>query len=247
MLTYSPANAKTKSLYDVESLRPFLAKKRKVYSLDMRSGHDCPGAKDCKSCVVKCPKSVNRSGFRIEDGPHTEFRCFSASQEIVFPALRKMRERNSAAMHKMRGWKAHRDLILNTLPKNIGVLRYHVGGDWFRESYLRGAIAAADARPDVLFYSYTKSLPFLLRLPMDNPSLGIMRPNFLLTASRGGKWDHLIDDLQLRLDLKLDHDDSHAATFGGDFALLIHGVQPKGSEASAALSALKGEGSYARK
>jgi hypothetical protein len=32
-----------------------------------------------------------------------------------------------------------------------------------------------------------------------------------------------------------------------DFALLIHGTQPKGSEAATALKALKGKGSYSRK
>lgn len=257
MLTYSPANAKTKALYEVERIAKYLQDGRKVYSLDMRSGHDCPGAKNCKSCVV--PSTANKSGFAIQDGPHCEFRCFSASQEIVYPAVRKLRKRNSLAMHKMRGWKRHRDLILSTLPNNIGVLRFHVGGDFFRESYFQGAVAASEERPDVLFYAYTKSLPYLLHTPMNCPQLGMMRDNFMLTASRGGKWDHLIDDLNLReavvvyselettqRDLKLDHDDSHAATHGGDFALLIHGVQPKGSEASAALSALKGKGSYAR-
>jgi hypothetical protein len=47
--------------------------------------------------------------------------------------------------------------------------------------------------------------------------------------------------------LFIDHDDSHAAASGNhSFALLLHGVQPAGSEASQALSALKrsGDGGY---
>ena len=51
------------------------------------------------------------------------------------------------------------------------------------------------------------------------------------------------------LNLEIDHDDSHAADVSKrdeSFALLIHGVQPKGSKASAALKTLKGKGSYGK-
>jgi hypothetical protein len=87
--------------------------------------------------------------------------------------------------------------------------------------------------------------------------------NFVLTASYGGRADHMISELGLRsttvvyseaeaekLGLEIDHDDSHAARpslRNQDFALLIHGTQPKGSEAATALKALKGKGSYSRK
>jgi hypothetical protein len=53
-----------------------------------------------------------------------------------------------------------------------------------------------------------------------------------------------------QLGLDIDHDDSHAAkpTLRDDsFALLIHGTQPAGSQASTALKELKGKGSYSRK
>ena len=52
------------------------------------------------------------------------------------------------------------------------------------------------------------------------------------------------------LGLAIDHDDSHAARPSlrdQDFALLIHGTQPKGTKASEALKRLKGKGSYSRK
>ena len=90
-----------------------------------------------------------------------------------------------------------------------------------------------------------------------------MLPNFVLTASGGGLDDSLIESEMLRESvvvfseaeaeekgLAIDHDDSHAAVPSwrcNDFALLIHGVQPKGSEAGKAVSALKGKGSYGRK
>jgi hypothetical protein len=78
-----------------------------------------------------------------------------------------------------------------------------------------------------------------------------------------GSNDYMIDEHNLRstkvvfseaeaeqLGLEIDHDDSHAARPSlrdQDFALLVHGTQPKGSEAAGALKALKGKGSYSRK
>ena len=52
------------------------------------------------------------------------------------------------------------------------------------------------------------------------------------------------------LGLEIDSDDSHAARpdlQNQSFALLIHGVQPAGSEAGKAVSALGGKGSYGKK
>jgi hypothetical protein len=76
--------------------------------------------------------------------------------------------------------------------------------------------------------------------------------NLILTASRGGKYDELIDlhgwkeavvvyseEEATEKGLDIDHDDEHAAFGKDDFALLIHGVQPKGSMASQALQAIK--------
>ena len=76
--------------------------------------------------------------------------------------------------------------------------------------------------------------------------------NLVFTASRGGKYDNMIDSMKWKealvvysekeaeqKGLKIDHDDTHAAFGKKDFALLIHGTQPKGSNASEALSLLK--------
>jgi len=109
-----------------------------------------------------------------------------------------------------------------------------------------------------LFYAYTKSLRYWLSV-REFPEIW----NFVLTASYGGTHDHLIDEFNLRsakvvfseaeaaeLGLPIDHDDTHAAkpTLRDDsFALLLHGTQPKGTDAATALKALKGVGSYSRK
>ena len=250
MLKFSPANAKTKALYLSEEVYPFLAGQRKVYSLDLSAGHSCPGARDCLAKVVERTDEPGR--FKLVDGKSCRFRCFSASQEVQYPPTRKLRQHNFDVLRKMRGWLQCRDMLAASLPADAGVIRYHVAGDFFKATYLRGAIELAKSRPDVLFYAYTKSLHLLGGL--DIPE------NFILTASRGGKHDNRIMGLGIReavvvhsaeeataLGLPIDHDDTHAATHGGSFALLIHGTQPAGSVASKALAKLRGKGSYARK
>ena len=72
-----------------------------------------------------------------------------------------------------------------------------------------------------------------------------------MTASRGGKWDNLIDEKGWKearvvyseeeaadLGLEIDHDDTHAAFGKKSFALLLHGTQPKGSVAGEALKVI---------
>lgn len=261
MLYFSEANAKTANLTNVRELAPYLAGGRKVYSLDLTSGVTCPGAKNCHSWAKVDPQTGKA---KIQDGPYCQFRCFSASQEVLFPAVRARRANNTDQIKSAKYAGRIARLILESLPPNIGILRLHVGGDFFCQAYMSAIIAVAAARPDVLFYFYTKSLPYLQRAVQDVPSAnlpkGVILPNLLVTGSRGGKYDNLIDVLQLReakvvyseaeateLGLTIDHDDSHAALAGGDFALLIHGTQPAGSNAGKALAKLRGKGTYSRK
>ena len=252
MLKFSKANAKIKQLSKVPAIMPYLENKRQVYSLDNLSGWTCPFANDCLS------KAIVVDGKRkIKDGPNTQFRCFSASQEVLFPALYNLRKHNTDLIRKADGVQAKVDLMLSGLPKNIGVLRFHVGGDFMNREYFDAACEVAKSRPDVLFYAYTKSLPYWVNRINDIPD------NFVLTASRGGRRDDMISQYGLRESvvvfseseakkqkLAIDHDDSHAAnpdSRNKSFALLIHGVQPKGTEAATALRALNGKGSYGRK
>jgi hypothetical protein len=195
---------------------------------------------------------------KLRDGKDTLFRCFSASQEALLPNVYRRRKHN---YDTLRGLSLE-DMIhrLNTdLPEDAGILRWHVGGDFFNSDYFFAAINVAMMNPDKLFYAYTKSLRYWIQYREYTDQLD----NFVLTASRGGREDHLIDQHELRESivvfseeeaeargLEIDHDDSHAAVpswLNNDFALLVHGVQPAGSEAARALSALKGKGSYGKK
>jgi len=250
MLKYSEQNAKTKNLRNVPALARYLESRKKIYSLDLLSGIACPGAKDCKSMAV-----VGMDGRKtIKDGPYTQFRCFSASQEVLLPSIYNLRKSNLDQLQACgNDTLAMGCLLEEALPRNAGIVRIHVGGDMFSLAYLRAWHVMAAAYPKILFYFYTKSLHFLRILCNEglckDLNKGIIRDNFLVTASYGGVFDRLIPELGIRTAkvvydengvLPIDHDDSHAATSGGDFALLIHGTQPKGSVSAKALSLLRG-------
>ena len=256
MVTFSEANAKIEALAEVESLQKYLEGK-KVYSFDLLSGYSCPFAKECLSKAVE-----DSQGKRtITDGPDTEFRCFSASQEVQYTNLYNLRKNNLDNLRGLDTLELVKE-ILAAMPKDLGVCRIHVAGDFFNEKYFLAWLAIAQLFPTKLFYAYTKSLKYWV----NNRELVDSLPNFILTASYGGRDDAMIAEHSLRaskvvfseseaesLGLTIDHDDSHAADpelKNQDFALLIHGTQPKGSEASEALQLLrknKVKHSYSRK
>lgn len=248
------ANAKLRKLYDVPRLKRWLKNNRKVYSFDLLSGHSCPFAQDCLAKVVVQPDGKKK----LVDGPDTEYRCFSASQEVIFPGVYNHRSGHFEALRgKSIGEMAQ--ILTDTLPKDTGIVRIHVAGDFFNQAYFDAWMFVALSNPDILFYAYTKSLPYWVNRIAGIPD------NFVLTASRGGRMDHMIEQYELRsvkvvfseaeakqLGLQIDHDDSHAAIprlRDKDFALLIHGVQKAGSKAGKAMSELRKKGvafSYSR-
>ena len=242
MLKFSNENSKTKKLRKIGELQRFLRNRRKIYSLDLLSGWSCPGARDCMAKVV-----IENGKRRIRDGKHTQFRCFSASQEVLFPKLYDLRKHNLDSLRKCKSVKSMTKLVEESLPTNLGILRWHVGGGFFNRTYFKTAIEVAKNHPDKLFYAYMKNLRVLDGIKMEDPSMGVLLPNFLITASRGGKYDSLIEALNMReavvileegdATMDIDQDDSHAATIGGSFNLLIHGTQPAGSDAAAAVAA----------
>ena len=253
-LTFSPANAKLRKLAKHRSMRRWLRHDRHVYSFDLLSGWACPFANACLSKV-----QTRSDGTRyLEDGARAEYRCFSASQEAVFTATYAMRTRNFTALRTAQTTARMYDLLSSGLPDQCGVLRLHVAGDFFNAAYFRAIVKLARAYPDRLFYAYTKSLPYWIEQHRDVHDLD----NLILTASYGGRSDHLIDTHQLRSvrvvystyaarqhKLPLDHDDSHAADptrRSRSFALLIHGQQASGTDAQRAVTRLAGRGSYTR-
>lgn len=229
-----------------------------VYTFSLPSGFTCPGANECLS-------KADKTTGAIKDGPENKFRCFSASQENQYPNVRKSRWYNFDLLREVSApynddtqkMLMMLELIHTSLPKNAKKIRIHVAGDFFSQAYFDAWCEVAALNPNRLFYFYTKSINYWANriATIGNGHKGYNLPNFVPTASVGGKQDSVIEALGLRkatvvfsekeakkLKLEIDHDDSHAMKFGKDFALLLHGTQPPKSEASKSLQELKKNG-----
>lgn len=220
---------------------------REIHTFSLPAGHACPAAKDCLS-------KADAATGRLIDGPHMEFRCFSASAETMFTNVRKQRWNNFNELRELGSNKeAIEELIVASLPTNATKIRLHVSGDFYNQAYFDAWLSVATSHPSIIFYGYTKSLKFWVN------RFGQIPDNFRLVASKGGMQDGLIGQHGLKfaevvysvqeaekLGLEIDHDDTHAYNIGPSFALLIHGKQPTGSDAAAAKNALNGFGGYSR-
>lgn len=222
MLTFSKGNAK-------------LNKGTLIFNLP--AGKTCPGALFCKSFAV-----VDDNGKRsIQDGKHTVFRCFAASSEVQYDGAFYNRANNlQTIVDYLAVGIDHTATQINVAlqhfkTRNTQLVRIHESGDFFSQAYLEAWVKVAQMNPTLKFYCYSKSLEFFINKEL--PS------NFYLTASYGGKFDHMIDEglfpryskvFMTEADanaagLVVDHDDSHCFE-DAPFALLVHGTQPKGSE-----------------
>lgn len=204
---------------------------KKIATFSLPAGFSCPQALNCLS------KSDKETG-KIKDGKETEFRCFSASAEALYPNVRKSRWHN---FEELKGLTIAGmiNLINNSLPKHK-TIRVHVSGDFFSKSYFAAWMKVAKQNPEKLFYAYTKCISTWVGYSL----IHNIPSNFVLTASYGGKEDKLIREYNLRSalvvysvkeaeekGLKIDHDDSLARDKSvKSFALLIHGIQPKGKK-----------------
>jgi len=214
---------------------------KQIYTFSLPAGHSCPFAKECLS-------KAGRNGEGIQDGKHTRFRCFAASSEAQYEVVRAQRWENFELLKGL-GIDAMASLIDASLPTKAKIIRIHVSGDFFSQNYFDAWLKVCERYPERVFYAYTKSVKFWVN------RLGKIPENLKLNASRGGTHDSLIDSNGLKSaevvfsheeakkkGMEIDHDDSHAYAKDDSFALLIHGTQPAGSEASKALSALKALG-----
>jgi hypothetical protein len=207
-------------------------------SFSLPAGYTCPFAKVCKSLAHRHNKKVF-GGKAIKD--LGDIRCYAASAELSRPNLRNMRWRNFDLLNdtkKKSGVAGMTSLILKSLAfyeRTNGVLRVfriHDSGDFFDMDYFKSWVEVAKNRPDVLFYAYTKSLPFWQEMKAEIPK------NLRLIASEGGTKDELIDKEGFRKAvivndegeaiekrLHIDVNDFLAAFGDKDFALLLHGIQ----------------------
>ena len=149
---------------------------KNIFTFSLPAGHSCPFASDCLS------KADPLTG-KLTDGPETKFRCFAASAEAIYPAVRQARWHNFELLREAKSLDNMAALIIASLPKKASIIRVHVSGDFFNEQYFRAWIKVSKERPDILFYAYTKSLNYWVNNILEVPD------NFKLNASEGGKLD----------------------------------------------------------
>ena len=117
--------------------------------------------------------------------------CYADQGRLAMALAKAPRERNLSAIlrYKTRGKIAEalvQDLRRHLSRKNkVTHLRLHDSGDFFNRTYYRAWIDVAHAIPEITFYAYTKSIPFLQW--DDHPK------NLRVVQSLGGKKDHEVD------------------------------------------------------
>jgi len=225
----------------VKRIKEWVGKPVNVYAFSLPAGYSCPQALICKSYA-------NRETGKITDGKQTTIRCYAASDEAKSPNARKARWHNFDIIKHLDFEDIYSELFYS-FPSDADICRIHVGGDFYNQKYFDAWVYLAMSKPDVTFYAYTKSLPYWVNTTFSIPA------NFKLIASRGGRADSLINQYNLREavivlsleeadmeGLDIDHTEQIAIEGDDNFALLIHGTQPKGSEAGKAIQTLKKEG-----
>jgi hypothetical protein len=229
ILTFSKSNAKISHPY-----------------FSLPAGYSCPFAKQCKS-------TADRETGKVSDYKDTLFRCYAASQEAIYKNTRSMRWRNFDLLREAKTKDEMAKLLIDSIKyaklESASLIRIHESGDFFNQEYFDAWIEVAKAFPSTTFYAYTKALPYWVARISSIPT------NFKLNASKGGRFDDLIEKYSLKYaevvfsvedarakKLYIDKDDKLAWAQDRPFAILLHGTQPKGSEASSALSALKKQG-----
>lgn len=109
----------------------------------------------------------------------------------------------------------HTELFIETVlseidSKRVEYLRVHDSGDYYSLDYMKAWFKIATARPDVTFYSYTKSHQ-MVRLAA---RLGIIPDNYEFIFSTGSIQDSLINrETERHAVIFKTHEDLHAAGY----------------------------------
>lgn len=227
------------------------------------AGYTCPFATVCKNFPAKWEGPIKGGKFKrpaswdknIKPGPKAEIMCYAARAQGQYPGANVQAFKNLDLLKKMKTKEKMANLIIKSMEyhglANTDILRIHEAGDFFSQDYLDAWIEVAKKMPQTLFYAYTVSLPYYMARKNSLPK------NFKIIASMDKNNEQFILDNGLRysrvvgseeeareLGLPIDVDDSIAWGSDDNFALVIHGSQPKGSEAAETLKQNRKSGLY---
>lgn len=206
--------------------------------LSLPAGYTCPHAGRCKTMAVEDPQT---GAAKLKS--YGDIYCYAASDEVKYPNLRSRNWSNYKLLQAMKTKDEIYKLIEKSFDYHFGhnpprYFRIHESGDFYGQTYFDAWLDYTKNHPETIFYAFTTSVNLWVKRLKDIPD------NFRLTASRGGKQDHLIDKHNLRYmeivrdveeakkkKLNIDINDKLASSDSKEpFAILIHGGQPKGSE-----------------
>jgi len=112
----------------------------------------------------------------------TKYRCYAASSER-FPAVRE---------HRWRNFDYVKEGKIPEIPNKCKAVRIHASGDFFNQKYFDMWLDICKTNPDIEFWAFTKSINYWVNRINEIPD------NLVLTASYGGKYDHLISEHNLK-------------------------------------------------
>ena len=240
-IKYQRDNAKTKELRAHLSIE--LGRRAHVYGLSLPAGSSCPFAVDCLT-------HTNRYTGQITDGKQQQFRCFAATGESWQKSTRALVWHNFDILRKAKTRGQLLEILEANFPTDADAIRPGLDGDFYNQNYFDAWMDLASLHPTVRFYAYTKSASYWIH-HMDTEGIPA---NFELNYSKGGRLDVLAALRGLKtaevvnhpedaaaLGLEIDHDESHAINPGGNFALLLHGTQPKDTKAAQAIKRMNAE------
>lgn len=191
-----------------------------VYEWNLPTGTTCPFALECKVIVDR-----NTGKFDVHRG---QYKCYAASPER-FPGVRE---------HRWKNFEFVKQGGIPTIPKDCKAIRIHAAGDFFNQAYFDMWCELAKNNPNIEMWAYTKSLGYWVKRIDSIPN------NLILTASYGGRQDHLIEQYGLKnvivypnipavpLDRPIDHNDDCARKAHINFALLDNMKNSKKTQAT---------------
>jgi len=178
-----------------------------VYEWNLPTGWSCPFAKEC---LVKVDKTTGKF-----DNQSDQYKCYAAAPER-FPGVRKHRWSNFDFTKK--GYQP-------IIPRGVKAIRIHAAGDFYSQEYFDMWLSIAYDNPHIEMWAYTKSLNYWVK------RLKVIPRNLTLTASVGGRLDHLIAEHNLKhaivvktkddaTDMPIDTNDDYARKKNVSFYLL---------------------------
>lgn len=144
-----------------------------IKNFDLPAGWTCPASNICHARFNPLTKVTCR-------GENMVFECYAMRSERQYPSTALMRWNNYNTLINCSSADEMAQVLENSLPKNVEIVRIHASGDFFNGTYFRAWLKVIENHPSIFFYAYTKVYPLLKK---DIPD------NFHLVYSFGGKWD----------------------------------------------------------